>query len=74
MARHGQGYSRFEHTSHGVTLDLCSLVPLADLIKISRLTIANHSGLTLTFLGDGVCRMGARRVAERHCALRRHRD
>ncbi len=43
-ARHGQGYSRFEHTSHGVTLDLLQFVPLADPIKISRLTIENHSG------------------------------
>ena len=44
MARHGQGYSRFEHTSHGVSLDLLQFVPLADPIKISRLTIENHSG------------------------------
>ena len=43
-ARHGQGYSRFEHASHGVWLDLLQLVPLADPIKISRLTIENHSG------------------------------
>ena len=44
MARHGQGYSRFEHTSHGIALDLLQFVPLEDPIKISRLTIANHSG------------------------------
>ena len=44
MARHGQGYSRFEHTSHGVALDLLQFVPLEDPIKISRLTITNHSG------------------------------
>ncbi len=43
-ARHGQGYSRFEHTSHGISLDLLQFVPLADPIKISRLTIENHSG------------------------------
>ena len=43
MARHGQGYSRFEHTSHGVALDLLQFVPLEDPIKISRLTITNHS-------------------------------
>ncbi len=43
-ARHGQGYSRFEHASHGVSLDLLQFVPLADPIKISRLTIENHSG------------------------------
>ena len=43
-ARHGQGYSRFEHDSHGIALDLLQFVPLADPIKISRLTIENHSG------------------------------
>jgi cyclic beta-1,2-glucan synthetase len=42
-ARHGQGYSRFEHTSHGIALDLLQFVPLDDPIKISRLTIENHS-------------------------------
>jgi cyclic beta-1,2-glucan synthetase len=44
IARHGQGYSRFEHASHGISLDLVQFVPLDDPIKISRLTIANHSG------------------------------
>ena len=44
MARHGQGYSRFEHTSHGIALDLLQFVPLQDPIKIARLTITNHSG------------------------------
>jgi cyclic beta-1,2-glucan synthetase len=44
IARHGQGYSRFEHASHGVSLDLLQFVPLADPIKLSRLTIENHSG------------------------------
>jgi len=43
-ARHGQGYSRFEHTSHGVSLDLLQFVPLDDPIKISRVTIENLSG------------------------------
>ncbi len=42
--RHGQGYSRFEHTSHGISLDLLQYVPVDDPIKISRLKIANHSG------------------------------
>jgi cyclic beta-1,2-glucan synthetase len=42
-ARHGQGYSRFEHTSHGIALELLQFVPLDDPIKISRLTIENHS-------------------------------
>jgi len=44
IARHGQGYSRFEHSAHGVALDLLQYVPLDDPIKISRLTIRNTSG------------------------------
>jgi cyclic beta-1,2-glucan synthetase len=44
VIRHGQGYTRFEHVSHGVSLELVQLVPLDDSIKISRLTLANESG------------------------------
>ena len=44
VARHGQGYSRFEHDAHGIALDLLQYVPLADPLKISRLTIRNLSG------------------------------
>jgi cyclic beta-1,2-glucan synthetase len=41
--RHGQGYSRFEHESHGIGLQLVQFVPLHDPIKISRLRIRNTS-------------------------------
>jgi cyclic beta-1,2-glucan synthetase len=43
VIRHGQGYSRFEHTSHGIALDLLMLVPLRDPVKLSRLTLTNRS-------------------------------
>jgi len=43
VATHGQGYSRFEHASHGIALELVQYVPLADPIKISRLTLRNTS-------------------------------
>ena len=46
LARHGQGYSRFEHTSHGIALELLQYVPLDDPIKLSRLTLRNLSGRT----------------------------
>ncbi|MGH7388557.1 MAG: GH36-type glycosyl hydrolase domain-containing protein [Candidatus Rokuibacteriota bacterium] len=46
VARHGQGYSRFEHTSHGIFLHLLQFVPLEDPVKISRLTIENRSSAT----------------------------
>jgi len=44
VASHGFGYSRFEHEAEGVALDLIQFVPLADPIKISRLTLRNRSG------------------------------
>ncbi len=46
VVRHGQGYSRFEHTSHGIRLDLLQLVPPRDPVKLSRLTLENHSRRT----------------------------
>jgi len=46
VVRHGQGYSRFEHSSHGIKLDLLQFVPLRDPIKISRLRLRNISSHT----------------------------
>jgi cyclic beta-1,2-glucan synthetase len=43
VIRHGQGYSRFEHTSQGIALDLLQFVPLEDPIKIARLSVENRS-------------------------------
>ena len=37
------GYSRFEHLSHGIALELTMLVPLEDPIKICRLRVRNDS-------------------------------
>ncbi len=52
VARHGRGYSRFEHTRHGIALDLLQFVPIDESVKVSRLQIRNLSGrprhLTLT--------------------------
>jgi cyclic beta-1,2-glucan synthetase len=44
LCRHGQGYTRFQHGSHGLQLDLIQFVPVEDPIKISRLAIQNDSG------------------------------
>jgi cyclic beta-1,2-glucan synthetase len=44
VARHGQGYSRFQHGSHGILADLLQFVPTEDPIKISRLVLQNDSG------------------------------
>ena len=43
VARHGQGYSRFEYSSHGISLDLLEYVPNDEPIKILRLKIRNTS-------------------------------
>jgi cyclic beta-1,2-glucan glucanotransferase len=43
ISRHGQGYSRFHHGSHGILLELLQFVPSEDPIKISRLTLKNDS-------------------------------
>ena len=46
VARHGQGYSRFEHSAHGIELDLLMYVPMGDPIKIFRLKIRNTTQST----------------------------
>jgi cyclic beta-1,2-glucan synthetase len=43
VARHGWGYTRFEHTTRGIATELLEYVPLADPVKISRLTVRNES-------------------------------
>jgi cyclic beta-1,2-glucan synthetase len=43
VARHGRGYSGFQHTAQGIALDLLQFVPLTDPIKISRLKLHNTS-------------------------------
>jgi len=44
VARHGAGYSRFEHLHDGIALNLVQFVPLDNPLKVSVLTIENRSG------------------------------
>jgi cyclic beta-1,2-glucan synthetase len=44
VARHGAGYSRFEHLHDGIGLNLVQFVPLDEALKVSVLTIENRSG------------------------------
>jgi cyclic beta-1,2-glucan synthetase len=44
VIRHGQGYSRFEHFSHGIHSELLQFVSPDDPVKISSLTLKNVSG------------------------------
>ncbi|MXP39508.1 glycosyl transferase [Erythromicrobium ramosum] len=43
VARHGFGYSRFEHEADGIAVDLLHFVPLADPLRISRVRLTNRS-------------------------------
>src|SRR5207237_1629476 len=43
IIRHGQGYSVFEHTSHGVSQELLLFAPLDAPVKISLLRLRNRS-------------------------------
>jgi cyclic beta-1,2-glucan synthetase len=64
-ASHGQGYSRFEHTSRGIALELLMFVPLTDSIKISRLRIHNTSASArrLSVTAYAECVLGTSRSA-----------
>lgn len=46
--RHGQGYTRFEHNSHGIVQDLTVFVPIDDKgglpLRVQRLRLKNSSG------------------------------
>ncbi|MDD5268849.1 MAG: glucoamylase family protein [Methylococcales bacterium] len=44
VIRHGQGYSRFEHSSHGIHSELLQFVSPDDPVKISSLMLQNVSG------------------------------
>jgi len=52
IVRHGQGYSVFEHTSHGISQELLVFAPLDAPVKISLLRLRNRTArkrrLTIT--------------------------
>ncbi len=48
VVSHGFGYTRFQHTSRGIALELLQFVPLADPIKVARLKIANRADTVRT--------------------------
>jgi cyclic beta-1,2-glucan synthetase len=56
VARHGQGYSRFQHGSHGIMADLLQFAPPTDPVKISWLKLRNSTGRT--------CRLSVTAYAE----------
>ena len=44
VARHGFGYSFFEHTEDGIVTELCVFVATDEPVKFARLRISNRSG------------------------------
>ena len=64
IIRHGQGYSVFEHTSHGVSQELLLFAPLDASVKISLLRLRNRTDrkrrLTVTLYNELV--MGVQRT------------
>ena len=69
VACHGQGYSRFQHGSRGILLELLQFVPPEDPVKISRLVLKNNSGrvrrLSVTAYAEWV--LGSSRSASAPC-------
>ncbi len=48
IARHGFGYSRFQHEQHGIAADMVQFVPLDAPTKVSRLALRNTGTTTRT--------------------------
>ncbi len=46
IARHGFGYSSFQHSANGVDCEMVQFVPMDAPVKISRLTLRNSSAST----------------------------
>jgi cyclic beta-1,2-glucan synthetase len=64
VVSHGFGYTRFQHASRGIALELSQFVPLADPVKVARLKIANRGdtarNLSITHYLDWV--LGSQRA------------
>ncbi len=65
ICRHGQGYTRFQHASHGIQHELTQFVPLKDPIKISRLTTLNNIESHAASFRRGICGMGVGEFPQR---------
>jgi cyclic beta-1,2-glucan synthetase len=67
LIRHGQGYSVFEHMSHGIHQDLTMFVPMDAPVKVSMLRLSNRSGkkrrLSVTYYAEWVLGFDRSRTA-----------
>ncbi len=68
VVRHGFGYTRFEHTSHGIAHEIDWFVPAGDPVRVVRLRLANVSDvprrLTVTQFVEWV--LGSSRSKAQH--------
>ncbi len=46
LARHGAGFSGFEHQHNGIRIELVQFVPIDETLKVSLMTVENRSGRT----------------------------
>jgi cyclic beta-1,2-glucan synthetase len=46
VTRHGAGVTRYAHCAHGVTCELTVFVHAEEPLKLSRLSLTNHTGVT----------------------------
>jgi cyclic beta-1,2-glucan synthetase len=46
VTRHGAGVTRYAHSTHGVTCELAVFVHAEEPVKLSRVSLTNHSGVT----------------------------
>ena len=71
VARHGWGYSRFEHDAHDIAADLLQYVPTRRSDQDLPPHAANLSGAIPAHFGDRLCRVGAWSIAKRIRGIRR---
>ena len=74
VARHGWGYSRFEHAAHGIAADLAAVRAARRSDQDLAPHAAQHIGSHPASLGDRLRGMGARSVAHGGRAVRDDRD
>ncbi len=74
VARHGFGYTRFDHVSHGIASSMVQFVPLDDPVRITRLTLHNQTArprrLCITTYAELV--LGTSRAATAHTVTTEH--
>ena len=73
LIRHGQGYTVFEHASHGISQELLLFAPLDAPVKISLLRLRNRTESQTAADDHELRRSGARVSIGRSPALA-HRD